>query len=461
MTSFDASFIPSKKGVYLVGGSLRDTLLGRKPLDYDIVVKENPLAFAEEITKHRNARLVFMGKPGQQLIRVVFKNTLWDISVMKGNSIEEDLNHRDFTINALAYETATGEFIDVSGGLDDLKKHRIRMVSASIFKKDPLRLMRAYRLAASFGFRLDPATDSCIKRDAHLIRQTAGERIRDEWFKILSFADAFTFISQMKVSGLLFELFPEIDALKSCCRNQHHAYNALEHTLKSFCVLEALLKNLDSHFPEYAGPLDRWFAPPKKSLLKCAILLHDIGKPLCETRKKFGGIHFLGHEKTGSVLAEKIAKRLRFSNHEIETIVFIIRNHLRPLSLFLARQNQTLTHRGITRFFMKCEKNAIDILLHAVADFQAKKEAAEDDGIKAFVRFINELIQHYFTRYLPIRSAKSLLSGRDLIDELHLNPSPIFATILSRVEEAHLAGHIVTRDEALRLAREIVFNKKT
>ena len=460
MISFDTSFIPPQKGVYLVGGSLRDTLLGRKPLDYDIVVKENPLAIAEEITKYRNGRLVFMGKPGQQLIRVVFGNTLWDISVMKGNSIEEDLSHRDFTINALAYEAITEKLIDISGGLKDLKKRRIRMVSASIFKEDPLRLLRAYRLAASFGFRIDPSTDSCIKGDAHLIHQTAGERIRDELFKILSIQDSFTFISQMQESGLLSELLPEIGALKDCCRNKHHAYDAQEHTLKSFCALEALLKNVGSYFPEHTNPLNCWFDNRKNPLLKCAMLLHDIGKPLCETRDKSGNIHFWGHEKTGSILAEKIVKRLRFSNHEIEYIVFMVRNHLRPLSLFLARQNQTLTDRGIARFFMKCDKNALDILLHAVADFQTKKEAFEDGGIKAFIRFINELIQVYFTRYLPVRTAKPLLSGRDLIEVLNLKPSPLFKTILSRVEEAHLAGDVGNRDEALALARTIVLNKK-
>jgi poly(A) polymerase len=460
MISFDTSFIPPKKGVYLVGGSLRDTLLGRTPLDYDIVVKENPLAFAEEITKHRTGRLVFMGKPGQQLIRVVFKNRLWDITVMKGNSIEEDLSHRDFTINALAYETATGELIDISGGLDDLKKRRIRMVSASIFKEDPLRLLRAYRLAASFGFKLDPATDSCIQKDAHLIYQTAGERIRDELFKILSIPDSFTFISQMKESGLLFELLPEIGVLKGCCRNQHHAYDALEHTLKSFCALEALLKNVGSYFPDYTDPLNHCFDHRKKPLLKCAILLHDIGKPLCETQDNSGNIHFFGHEKTGSILADNIGKRLRFSNDEIETIVFMVRNHLRPLSLFLARQNQTLTHRGIARFFMTCEKNAPDILLHAVADFQAKKEAFENGGIKTFIRFINELLQLYFSRYLPVRSAKPLITGRDLIEMLHLTPSPLFKTILSRVAEARLAGDVGNRDEALALARNIATGRK-
>ena len=214
------------------------------------------------------------------------------------------------------------------------------------------------------------------------------------------------------------------------------------------------------HFPEYADLLNRRFDHRKKSLLKCALLLHDIGKPLCETRDSSGNIHFFGHEKFGSTLAGKIGKRLRFSNHETEYLIFMIRNHPRPHQLFLAAQNQTLTDKGIARFFMTCEKNALDILLHAVADFQAKKEAFENRSIKAFIRFITELIDRYVTHCVPVQSAATLISGRDLIGVLHLKPSPLFKTILSQVKEARLAGHIANRDEALALARTIALKKK-
>jgi tRNA nucleotidyltransferase/poly(A) polymerase len=438
-----------------VGGSLRDTLLGSKPLDYDIVVKDSPLSYAQKIAGRTNGHLISMGRADHKIIRVVGKNTIWDISKMTGNSIEEDLARRDFTINALAYDTATHKVIDISGGLDDLKKRCIRMVSDSIFKEDPLRLLRAYRLGAFFEFGLDPSTASCIKRDAHLICQSAGERIRDELFKIFSTPDSFTAICQMATSGLLFELLPEVGALKGCCRNQHHAYDALEHTLKAYKALEALLKNIDLLLPDHANQLNRWFNRSKKSLLKCALLLHDIGKPLCKIRDQSGIVHFIGHEKTGALMAGKIGSRLKFSNHEIDTIVFVIRNHLRPLSLFMARQKQTLTPKGIARFFMHCQKNAVDILLHAVADSRAKNQDHQESSTKAFTSFIKELIDHYFTRYLPLQSEKPLITGRDLIEELHLQPSPLFKTILSQVREAHLAGHIANRGEALTLARAI------
>jgi hypothetical protein len=264
----------------------------------------------------------------------------------------------------------------------------------------------------------------------------------------------------MKKSGLLFELLPEIGALESCRQNQHHAYDVLQHTLKAFDALETLLKNMDVHFPDHSTLLNNWFDHRKKSLLKCALLLHDIGKPLCETRDKSGNIHFIGHEKTSAILAEKIGTRLRFSNHEIETIIFVIRNHLLPLSLFMARQNQTLTEKGIARFFMHCKNYALDILLHAVADSQAKKKASEDDNTKTFAYFIRELIDQYFNRYLPVESAMPLISGRDLIEKLHLKPSPMFKTILSQVKEAHLTGHVGNRDDALALARTILLNKE-
>jgi tRNA nucleotidyltransferase/poly(A) polymerase len=460
MIAFDTSLIPPQKGVYLVGGSLRDTLLDKKPLDYDIVVKEDPLAYARKIAKHGSGRLVFMGPHDRRIIRVVRKNTMWDISAMNGSSIEEDLSHRDFTIDALAYDTAAQKLVDIFGGLDDLKNRCIRMVSNSIFRKDPLRLVRAYRLAATFKFRLDPLLESCIQRDAHLIRRPAGERIRDELFKIFSSQDSFAIVRQMKASGLLFELVPEIGALQGIHQNQHHAYDVLEHTFIALGALETLFNNLDVHFPALDAALNRHFDHRKKGLLKCALLLHDIGKPLCKTWDASGDIHFIGHEKTGAVLAEKIGRRLRFSNHETDTIVFIIRHHLRPLSLFMARQNQTLTPKGIARFFMKCEKNALDILLHAAADFLAKKETFEDRSTETFIAFVRNLVDHYFNQYLPLASATPLISGRDIIEELHLKPSPMFKIILSQVKEAHLAGNIASRNDALKLARSIATGRK-
>jgi len=461
MIRIDTEIIPPEKGVYLVGGSLRDTLLGRKPLDYDIVVQGTPLNYARKLEKKHHARLVSMGKPGQEIIRVVLRETVLDISIVKGGRIEEDLKQRDFTINALACDTMSGQIIDIAGGLDDLKARCLRMVSPTIFTKDPLRLLRAYRLSASLGFTLDAATIDCIQKDARRIRAAAGERIRYELFKILENPSSCVFIRQMKDTGLLFELFPELAALKNCGQTIHHDFDGLTHTLRALSALENLLQNLNLIFPKHAEALETWLSRQYTPILKSALLWHDIGKPVCLARNAAGNVQFRGHEKAGAAMAVEITGRLKFSNQETRAVEFIIRNHLRPLSLFIAQHRRKLTSRGVARFFLKCEAHTLNILLHAAADMQAKKEKSGHSDTQDFIRFVELLIHRYYSRYLPIQSQKPLISGKDLIQILHLPPSPLFKTVLSRVEEARLSGHVTDKQEALRLAREIALNAKT
>lgn len=170
MIQFDSNIFPKTKGAYIIGGSIRDLLLGRTPADYDVAVLGNPEKFANHVALQTNGHLVEMGKPGQMIIRVVAENHIVDISPVNGLTIEDDLNQRDFTINAMAYDLSTGKIIDVLGGLQDLEKKKVKMVSKQIFKKDPIRLLRAFRMGACLGFDIEPQTSSAIAREATIIQ---------------------------------------------------------------------------------------------------------------------------------------------------------------------------------------------------------------------------------------------------------------------------------------------------
>ncbi|MBW2589648.1 MAG: CCA tRNA nucleotidyltransferase, partial [Deltaproteobacteria bacterium] len=158
MIQFDSTIIsdiisditPYVKDAYLVGGSVRDLLLGKSPSDYDIAVIENPKKFAEKIAEKTSGRIVEMGKPGQMIFRVVSKNNIFDISSISGSFIDDDLFDRDFTINALAFDLSSGKIIDCMNSLQDIADRNIRMVSKAVFQKDPIRLIRAYRIGAAF-----------------------------------------------------------------------------------------------------------------------------------------------------------------------------------------------------------------------------------------------------------------------------------------------------------------------
>ncbi len=233
--------IPIIKGAYIVGGSIRDLLLSRSPSDYDIVVLESPDAYACNLAKRCNGHVVKIGKQNQMIFRVISESNIFDISAIEAKTIEDDLIKRDFTINAMGYDLFSGKIIDLFEGIRDLSVKKIRMVSKEIFEKDPVRLIRAYRIAAMLDFEIEAETAHVLVNTVKLITKAAGERIKAELFKIFSYPKSYDYIHQMYETGLLFEIFPELTALRECKQNKHHAYDVLDHSLTAFSRLEMLL----------------------------------------------------------------------------------------------------------------------------------------------------------------------------------------------------------------------------
>ena len=458
MIHFNPDIFPQKKGAYIIGGSIRDLLLDRIPTDYDIAVKENPKKFAEKMAKNISGRLVRMGKPGQMIIRVVSDDHIFDITSLNGCSIENDLKKRDFTINAMAYDLSSGEIIDCLGGLRDLADKKVRMVSTDIFRKDPIRLIRAYRIGACLNFEIESQTASIIRAYAKLIKNSAGERIRGEIVKMLRTSKSYYYLSQMDDAGLLTAIFPDLDGLKGCLQNSHHLYDVFEHTMQAYHHLETILNNPAGLLPDTCIQIRRYIDEDITVLLKYAILLHDIGKPFVTNIDNRGTIHFYGHSRESADLAQKISQKLRFSNREKRFIDFIIRNHSNPLFLFTAYQKKTLTHKGVTRFFIKCGENTPALLLHTLADIMAKRDKPNQTN-KAFIGFAKEMIHDFFYSFKPKIKEPPLITGRDLIHEFELTPSPLFKSILNLVEEEKLTNKIKSRDEALTLVRDYLHNR--
>jgi len=210
MLNFDPNIFPKTEGAYIVGGSLRDLFLDQSPSDFDIAVLGDAEQFAREIALNTHGHMVELGKHDQRIIRIVSDDKIYDISPVTGTSIEKDLEKRDFTINAMAYNLYSGKVTDNFGGMDDLFNKKIRMVSKGVFRNDPVRLLRAFRIGASMNFEIDPQTESIIGQDAGLIRNSAGERIRTELFKMFQIPRSHHYLCIMADTGLLFEIFPEL-----------------------------------------------------------------------------------------------------------------------------------------------------------------------------------------------------------------------------------------------------------
>ena len=444
--------LPKLNGAYIVGGSIRDLLLGHPPADYDLAVLGRPEAFAAEIASVISGRIVKLGSPGETLYRIVSPGMMVDISQAKGDCIETDLGQRDFTINAMAYDLSQDRVIDPFGGMADLSGKTIRMVSNRVFHNDPIRLLRAYRLAAVLDFGIDPETEQTVKRDASRIRETAPERIRYELIRLFGTPNAFSHVSRMMKNGLLFSIIPEFSDLNGCLQNTHHHLDVLSHTLEAFSHLEHMLNGIENVFPDHVERLKKTLPRDRYALLKCAILLHDIEKPSVKTPDTEGRAHFYRHEKKGAETAEAICRRLRFSNHETAFLSTVILHHLRPLFLFQNHLKNRLTHRAITRFFMAAKDITPAVLLHAVADIRGKKGS----GQRPFREFIKDLMDRYYSQFQPKQALPPLITGRDLIHRFGLTPSPQFKDILSRIQEARLSGRISTRKEALARVEKLL-----
>ncbi len=454
MMDLNIDTLPRRKGVYIVGGSLRDRLLGRIPTDVDIAVHGDPEPFAQELATKLNSRVIAMGKQAHPMFRVVTQNRIFDISPLQGSTIEEDLRQRDFTVNALAYEILSAKIIDVTHGLQDIQDRQIRQVSKTCFQADPLRLLRAFRIAAQLDFQIGKHTLNTIQNNAHLISATAAERIRSELFGILKASNTHEWLRKMDDTGILFNVLPEMAAMKGCLQNRHHDFDVFEHTIQTVHHVEVLTIQDQNRNPGHRS-LMKPMNVHRQTRLKLAALLHDIGKPLNMHRAIDGHVRFTGHASTGARLVANLGDRLRFSRNEIEHATKTVRYHLRPLFLFNARQKKTLTQRGITRFFMKTHGVTADILLLSLADMRAKQVSAHITGPE-FELFVKELAHRYDVDFRPSLEIPSLISGHDLIHHLHLTPSPLFKQILARTREHQLAGRITTRKEALKFAAGVI-----
>lgn len=438
------------EGAYLVGGSVRDLICGRPPADYDIAVVKDPEGYAQQLATKLNGRVVNIGKRGFPLYRIVKAALMVDVTPIKGNQIATDLMDRDFTINALAYELASDTMIDPTGGVADIEQGVVRMVSAHAFRNDPVRLLRAYRMAAYLDFDMDPDTSRAIQTAAGTIQTAAGERVWTELSLILACPESFDQLRQMAQSGLLTAIFPEMVPLKRCRQSPPHHYDVFDHTLQAFQALEAVLAHPAQHLSKQAVAFFQTLSETDLVLLKLAVLLHDIGKPGQRTSEASGKVHFYGHAAHSAKLAGDIFQRLRMSRQHAHWVEFIIGNHSRPLELFLLEHNNNLSPKALGKFLRACADATPHIIAHAIADHMGKFPSNQHPMPERLV-FFNQLFNAYFDTAAPAGTAP-LINGDDLMAVFNLPPSPLLGAVLEGIEEARLSGTIHHRQQALNWA---------
>ncbi len=456
---------------YLVGGFVRDWLVGRDTTDLDIAVSGDSLAIAQEAAELVDGTYVMLdeeNKVGRIVVAGDDQSWQIDITSFAGN-IDRDLLRRDFTVNAMALDLETfvsGDvrLLDPAGGEEDLKKGLLRQVSDMVFHRDPSRLMRAVRLARELNLEIEPITEDTIRRNCRLVRKVASEKIREELLKILSLPYAGNSLRYLDDFGLLGKIIPEMESLKGVGQPKEHYWDVFDHSIEAIAALEFILRESDwvygsrelralvpwsdeieEHFnEEIAGGSKR------RTLIKLGLLLHDIAKPKTKTIED-NRIRFLGHTKEGAAMAASILERLRFSNREIRYIEKLVYHHLHPAQM----SNEGLpSHKAIYRYFRDTEGAGIDVIFLALADYLAvagpRVNVDEWHMHIEQVKYIIDVHNQQESEMMPVR----LISGTDLMQEFKLSPGKTIGRLLIMVREAQSAGEIRTKEEALKYVRK-------
>ena len=425
---------------YLVGGCVRDLLLGREPKDYDVATNATPdevmRIFPETYAVGVQFGVVLVPAPEGEAAQDVASGSAHshavevatfrsDVGYSDGRHPDEvrftqdprqDVARRDFTINGMLLDPVSGDVLDYVGGREDLKARIVRTIGNPElrFAEDKLRMLRAVRFAARFEYTVEPGTFAAIQKLASQIHVVSRERVRDELTRMLTEGHARRAFLLLDESGLLPEVLPEISAMKGVAQPAefHPEGDVFVHTL-------LLLENLPCPCP---------------ATLAWGALLHDVGKP-ATFRVAPDRIRFDNHVEVGVKMAEEICKRLRFSNDDTEQILALVENHMRF-------GHATRMKEATLKKFLRMRNFDEHLALH-------RADCLASHGNLATFEFIREKQQEIPAETMRPRP---LVSGDDLIAQGHV-PGPRFREILNAVEDGQLEGRFVSREDALEFVR--------
>ncbi len=482
------------KNAYYVGGCLLDGILGKYSADIDLALPRAEVkTTAKKLANALNAA-AFEMDPDFCVWRLTTKEGFQiDLSALEGNDIFLDLPRRDFTINALALPTSSEpsvklkkendavrilissfddkHLIDLHNGRQAIENKKIIANNPHIFEEDPLRLFRAFRIAAERGFKIEAETLELIKANSSKANKPSGERIQEELKRLFRANSTAEYLRVMESLGLFKKLLPKLADQKTCAECYYGEGGVWKHTLLVVERIEFLLNNLKICIPAFAKELEPFCQD--HALYKMAAFLHDIAKP--ETAKmKDGRLRFFYHEQQGARRAEYFLKDLRYSSLERKLICKMIASHLRPSNL---ASNEIVTNRGVYRFFKELGPAGIPLLFLCWADYtsyvsmeslramlpktqddvmtieEGKTLGAEGKTLR-HLQMLNLLFNKYFTERQKIILPQKLIDGKDIMRNLKLPSGRIIGIILEYLAEEQVEGKFTNREEALAYLTE-------
>jgi len=443
---------------WIVGGAVRDAALAGEVRDLDLAVRGDPKPLARAIAAELGDH-AFELSAEFRTWRVVSRRHGWqvDLTALRGDAIEEDLAGRDFTIGAVAVPLGDGEAVDPFSGLADLDARLLRAVGEQSFGEDPLRLLRAARLAAQLDLEIDPATAHLAQAAARRAGDPAGERQLAELRQLLGGPDPLRGLRLLGELGITAVVLPELETLRGVEQGPNHHLDVYDHTV---AVLEHTLeveRDLDRFAGEDAAAVAELLDEPlademtRRTALRFGALFHDIAKPATKAERD-GFVGFRGHDEVGVEVVGGICRRLRASRRLTQHLQALTRHHLR---LGFLIPEMPLTRRRVHSYLRTTEPVIVDVTLLTVADrlsARGKGPIASPEMVSAHLELARQMIAAglEWRREGP---PTPLLRGDEIVAELGIEPGPEVGSALAELEAAQYAGEVTDRRGAIEHLR--------
>ena len=477
-----------ERPAWLVGGFVRDRLLGRDSHDLDLIVSEGGIRLARAVAAAFGGAS-FVLDDARDVGRAIVSNPAGesldvDVARLRVPDLIDDLALRDFTINAIAMDINTSEtelaMFDPFNGQGDLSRGLLRAVSEGTFRDDPLRMLRGVRMVAELGFRIEDATYNLIRRDAPLIQSVSGERVRDELLRILTAPWAWQHLRLLAALGLLRYTLPEAAAQVGVAQSAPHYQDVFDHTRSVLAHLtgiyavlwpesgyarpqpvaeDATVVAVEAQWVDVADTLAPFVADlrghlslplasghTRRDLLLWAAVTHDWGKPAKRTENDAGQTHFYDHDRWGALLVEARLQGLRFASDEVTYVARLTDLHMRPAHL---TRDFPPSPRAIYRYYRDADTAGPDCALLGLADQMAMQ--APDIVPEAWQRRLSTtrmLFDAFFRAYPRSVTPAPLLNGRQVMAEFGLKPGPRIGELLEGLREAQATGEVNSEAEA-------------
>ncbi len=446
------------EGAWIVGGAVRDAALGQEVDDLDLAVAGDPEPVARAIGRELGEHAFELSAEfGTWRVAAPGGRGQVDVTALRGAGIDADLAERDFTIGAVAVPLAGGEPVDPLGGLADLEGRLLRAVGEGSFAADPLRLLRAPRLAAELSLEIDPGTAALARASALRAADPAGERQLAELRQLLGGPDPLRGLALLDELELTAVVLPELEGLRGVGQGANHHLDVHGHTL---AVLEHTLEveeDLDRFAGERAPEVATLLAEPlademsRGTALRFGALLHDIGKP--DTRAEHEGfVGFRGHDQVGAEIVGGICERLRASRRLTRHLQGLTLHHLR---LGFLIPEAPLPPRRVHAYLRATEPVSADVTLLTVADRLSARGAgplARPEMVEAHLTLARQMLAAALD-WRRDGPPAPLLRGDELANELGIEQGPRLGELLAELEAAQYAGEATTRAEAVEIAR--------